>query len=226
MSLSRRTLLMSVVAAAVTSAIPGRLLAATPVITGPGDPANRRFSLVYKGHTIGRHVVRSASVIEDVRVSTEIEVTVKRLFLTVFSYSHRSEERWRDGRLMALKSETTEGGETFSVDGALVAKGFRVVGKEGPFIAPPAALTSNCLWNSAILQQEAVIDAQHGGVIGLSVRKLADEHIVIAGRPMAATRFRFITPDLAGTLWYDDAGRWVSGALERDGATLEYRLEA
>ena len=151
---------------------------------------------------------------------------VKKFFLTVFSYRHRSEERWRDGRLTALKSETTEGGETFSVSGELVGTGFRLVGKEGPFIAPPAALTSNCLWNPAILQQEAVIDAQHGGVIGLSVRKLADEDIVIAGRPVAATRFRFITPDLAGTLWYDDAGRWVSGALERDGATLLYRLEA
>jgi hypothetical protein len=216
---------MSVVAAAVTSAVPGRRLAAS-LVSGPGDSANRRFSLVYKGDTIGRHVVRSTRVVEDVRVSTEIEVTVRRLFLTVFSYSHRSEEHWRDGRLMALKSETTEGGETFSVNGAVVAKGFRVVGKEGLFIAPPATLTSNCLWNFAILQQEALIDAQHGGVIGLSVRKLADEHIVISGRAMAATRFRFITPDLAGTLWYDDAGRWVSGALERDGATLEYRLEA
>jgi hypothetical protein len=226
MSLPRRTFLMSVLAAAATSAVPGRLLAAPPSIPGSGNSPNRRFSLVYKGNTIGRHVVRSAPDIEAVRVSTEVEVTVKRLFLTVFSYSHRSEEHWRDGRLLALKSQTTEGGETFRVDGAVVARGFRVVGKEGPFIAPPAALTSNCLWNSAILEQDAVIDAQHGGVIGLSVRKLADEHIVIAGRPIAATRFRFITPDLAGTLWYDDAGHWVSAALERDGATLEYRLEA
>jgi len=54
MSLPRRTLLMSVAAAAVSSAIPGRLLAAS-VLTGPGDSANRRFSLVYKGRTIGRH---------------------------------------------------------------------------------------------------------------------------------------------------------------------------
>jgi hypothetical protein len=225
MSLPRRALLMSVAAAAVTSAIPGRLLAAS-VLTGSGDSANRRFSLVYKGHAIGRHVVRSAPVIDDVSVSTEVEVSVKRLFLTMFSYSHRSEERWRAGRLMALKSQTTEGGETFSVDGAVGARGFRVVGKEGPFIAPAAALTSNCLWNAAILQQEAVIDAQHGGVIGISVRQLGDDHIVIAGRPVAAKRFRFITPDFAGTLWYDDAGRWVSGALERDGAILDYRLEA
>ena len=165
-------------------------------------------------------------MIEDVSVSTEVEVSVKRLFLTVFSYSHRSEERWRDGRLVALKSQTTEGGETFRVDGAGGTSGFHVVGKEGPFIAPTAALTSNCLWNSAILQQEAVIDAQHGGVIGISVHQLGGDHIVIGGRPVAAKRFRFITPDLAGTLWYDDAGRWVSAALERDGAILEYRLEA
>jgi uncharacterized protein DUF6134 len=225
MSLPRRTLLLTVAAAAVSSAIPGRLLAASG-LTGPGESANRRFSLVYKGHTIGRHVVRSAPMIEDVSVSTEVEVSVRRLFLTVFSYSHRSEERWRDGRLVALKSQTTEGGETFRVDGAGGTSGFRVVGKEGPFIAPTAALTSNCLWNSAILQQEAVIDAQHGGVIGISVHQLGGDHIVIAGRPVAAKRFRFITPDLAGTLWYDDAGRWVSAALERDGAILEYRLEA
>jgi len=32
-------------------------------------------------------------VIQDARVSTEIEVSVKRLFLTVFSHRHRSEER-------------------------------------------------------------------------------------------------------------------------------------
>ena len=31
--------------------------------------------------------------------------------------------------------------------------------------------------------------------------------------------------NMSPTLWYDDAGHWVSGALERDGATLEYRLE-
>lgn len=225
MLLPRRTLLMSAVAAAVTNGIPRSLLAAPP-ITLPSDSANRRFSLLYKGAEIGRHIVRSARAIEEIRVNTEVEVTVKRFFLTVFSYRHRSEESWRDGRLLALKSETTEDGETFRVEGAAVPRGFRVVGKEGPFIAPPAALTSNCLWNSAILQQETVIDAQHGGVIGLSVRKLADEHIVVAGRPVAATRFRFISPDLAGTIWYDNAGRWVGGEVERYGARLDYRLEA
>jgi hypothetical protein len=84
-------------------------------------------------------------------VITEVQMTVKRFVLTVFSYSHRSVESWRDGRVVALESETTEGGETFRVAGAAVPTGFRVGGKDGLFIAPAAALTSNCLWNSAIL---------------------------------------------------------------------------
>ncbi|MBI2219466.1 MAG: hypothetical protein HYU51_19480 [Candidatus Rokubacteria bacterium] len=158
-------------------------------------------------------------------MSTEVELMVKKFFVTMFSYRHRSEEVWRDGRLMALNSETTEDGVTFRVDGAAVPRGFRVVGNAGPFIAAAATLTSNCLWNYAILGEETMIDAQRGGVIGLSVRRLADEDIVIAGRSVAATRFRLITPDLAGTIWYDRANQWVSGELERSGATLQYRLE-
>lgn len=225
MSLARRTLLISAAAAAVTGVVPRSLLGAPPV-TSPGDSPDLRFALLYGGQAVGRHIVRSTSAGEDVHITTQVDVTLKKFFLTVFSYRHRSEERWRAGRLMALSSETTDGGETFRADGTAGPAGFRVVGRDGPFIAPAAALTSNCLWNAAILEAQTVIDAQHGGVVGLSVRKLADGHVVIAGRPVAATRFKFITPDVAGTVWYDEAGRWVSGALERDGATLDYRLEA
>jgi uncharacterized protein DUF6134 len=224
MSLDRRTLCLSAVAAAVASAIP-RSAPAAPAITLPSDSANRRFSVLYRGDRIGRHIVRSTPAAEGIRVSTEIELTVKRFFVSVFSYRHRSEEVWRDGRLVALTSETTEDGATFRVDGGAVPRGFRVVGREGPFIAAAATLTSNCLWNHAILEEETMIDAQRGGVIGLSVRRLADEDVVIAGRSVAATRFRFIIPDLAGTLWYDDAGRWVSAELERSGGKLQYRLD-
>jgi hypothetical protein len=211
-------------AVAVAGAIP-KSAPAPPAIAPPDDAANRRFSVLYKGDRIGSHVVRRAPVAEGIRVETEVELTVKRLFVTMFSYRHRSEEIWRDGRLLALRSETTEDGVTFRVDGAAVPRGFRVVGHEGPFIAAAATLTSNCLWSHAILREETMIDAQRGGVIGLSVGRMADEDIVIAGRCVAATRFRLITPGLAGAIWYDRASRWVGAALERSGVELQYRLE-
>jgi hypothetical protein len=75
-------------------------------------------------------------------------------------------------------------------------QGFRVLGKGGPFIASTATLTSNSLWTPAMLEQTTVVDAQRGGIIGVSARKLAEEQIVIAGRQVQTTRYTFITPFL------------------------------
>ena len=97
--------------------------------------------------------------------------------------------------------------------------------RPAPFIAAHGALTSNDLWNPALLQQAIVIDAQHGGVIGVSARKLADEQIAVGDRQIRATRYRFITPYLAGSIWYDDGGLWVHGEFERDAAQIVYRLD-
>ena len=224
MTLHRRTFCMAAIAAAAGSVVPWSARAVS-ALSFPVEAANRRFSVLYKGDRVGRHLVWSAPAGEGIRVTTEVELTVKRWFLTLFSYRHRSEEVWHDGRLRTLHSETTEDGVTFRVDGTAMPSGFRVVGHAEPFIVAATTLTSNGLWNHAILQEETIIDAQYGGVIGLSVRRLADEALVIAGRSVAATRFRLITPNVAGTVWYDGRRHWVSGELERSGATLQYRLE-
>lgn len=198
---------------------------ASPAVLMPGAASNRRFSVFYKGDKIGTHTVATMPEAAATRVTTEIDLVVKALFFTVFSFSHRSEESWRDGRLVSLKSDTVEHGERLSVEGRAVPRGFRVVSKDGPFIAAAAALTSNSLWTPAVLAQDTLVDAQHGGIIGVSARKLADEQIMIVGRQTVAARYKFITPYLAGSVWYDAAGRWVHGEFERDGATIEYRLD-
>lgn len=118
-----------------------------------------------------------------------------------------------------------EEGETLHVTGAATPHGFQVVNKSGPFLAAPGVLTSNDLWTPAVLEQSTVIDAQHGGVIGVSMRKLADEQITIGDRQILATRYRLITPYIAGSIWYDDAGEWVHGEFERNAKPIVYRLD-
>lgn len=220
----RRTLLVSVLAATAVCALP-RFAWSAPAGVLPGGAANQRFSVLYKGDRIGAHTVSHSVATGQTRITTEIDLAVKALFFTVYAFSHRSEERWQDGRLMFLSSRTIEHGETFDVEGAAAPHGFRVVSRAGPFIAAPDALTSNNLWTPAVLEQDTVIDAQYGGVIGVSVSKLADEQIELAGHRVHATRYRFITPYIAGSIWYDDGGRWVQGEFERDGAQIQYRLD-
>lgn len=224
-SIARRTLLTSGAAGALTCGLPYLARVATAVVL-PSEAANRRFSVLYKGDRIGAHTVAYSLATGETRVTTEIDLLVKALFFTVFSFSHRSEESWRDGRLMSLRSETLEHGETLHVTGATTSQGFRVVSKGGPFIAAPGALTSNDLWTPAVLKQATVIDAHHGGIIGVSMRKLADEQIAVAGHQARTTRYRFITPYIAGSIWYDDASRWVHGEFERDAAQIVYQLDA
>lgn len=224
-SIGRRALLVSVLGGAAASCVLPRAASPATALVAPDEGANRRFSVLYKGERVGAHTVFT-SPNAGTRVTTEIDLVVRALFFTVFAFRHRSEEIWRDGRLMSLTSETLEHNETIHVSGAATAQGFRVLSGTGPFIAAAGALTSNSLWTPAVLEQDTVIDAQHGGVIGVSVRKLADEQIAVHGRQIRATRYRFITPYLAGSIWYDDAKRWVQGTFERDGAEIQYRLDA
>jgi len=223
--ISRRDLLISGVAGLVSEALPNRGTASTTFVVR-SESVDRRFAVFYKGDKIGAHTVATTPETGDIRISTEIVLVVKALFFTAFSFSHHSEERWRNERLIFLKSETVEHGEKLYVEGAAIPQGFRVVSQAGPFIASADALTSNCLWSPAILKQETVIDAQHGGVMGLSARKVADEQILVLDRQIRTARYRFLTPYLAGSIWYDDADRWVHGEFEHDGEIIEYRLEA
>jgi Family of unknown function (DUF6134) len=220
----RRALLMGGFAGAVSCAFAPAAHAATAFVL-PTAAANRRFSVRYKGIGIGTHTISYSSATGETRVKTEINLEVKVAFISAYAFSHRSEEAWRAGRLISLNSETVEHGETIHVEGMATPQGFRVMSKGGPCIAAAATLTSNSLWTPAMLEQTTVIDAQRGGIIGVSAHKLAEEPIPIAGGTIQATRYTFITPYYAGSVWYDKSNMWVHGEFERDGSTVQYQLE-
>ena len=224
-SILRRALLVGGFAGAVSCAFP-RVAHAATAIALPTANGNRRFSVLYKGDRIGAHTVSYSSATGETRVNTDIHLLVKVAFFTVFAFSHRSEETWRAGRLMSLNSETVEHGETRHVEGAAMPQGFRVVSKGGSFIASAETLTSNSLWTPAMLEQASVVDAQRGGIIGVSARKFSDEPTAIAGGQVRATRYTFITPHFGGSIWYDNADLWVPGEFEHDGSKVQYQLDS
>jgi len=222
--LRRRALLLAGLGAAVNLALP-RVAFAAPAAAFPAAADNRRFSVMYKGDRIGAHSVMSASAGGETRIDTEIDLLVKIASFTMFEFSHRSAEIWRDGRLISLRSDTLEDGESLHVEGGETQHGFRVVSDGGPFIAAAATLTSNGLWTPTVLEQATVVDAQHGGIIGISAHKFVDESIMIGGRPVHTTRYTFITPYLAGSIWYDQDDLWVRGEFEFEGSIIHYRLD-
>jgi Family of unknown function (DUF6134) len=205
-------------------AFPAFAGSATAIVL-PTAAANRRFSVLYKGFRIGSHTLSCVSAPGETRVRTEIHLEVKLALLTAYAFSHRSEEIWRAGRLLSLTGDTMDHGERFHVEGSATPQGFCVVSRSGSLIAPAATLTSNSIWTPAMLEQSTVVDAQRGGIIGISAGKAADEPITIAGGRVQATRYALVTPYYAGSVWYDKANLWVRGEFERDGSNVEYQLD-
>ena len=71
--------------------------------------------------------------------------------------------------------------------------------------------------------QSELIDAQNGGVIGLVAEELGEEDVEVAGRQIRAVRYRGITPNAAGQLWYA-ADQLVKVRLQVRGETVDYKL--
>lgn len=157
-------------------------------------------------------------------VTTRIDISVKVLLFTAFRLKHEAEEVWQAGRLLAVKSSTNDNGTRLKVSGTAVQDGFRIIGEEGPFLAPAQLLTSNMLWDTRMLSADLLIDVQHGGVIGLAVKPLGPALVDTPHGQVRAIRHHLITPHYAGTLFHDSSGRWVKALIEAKGEIIEYAL--
>jgi hypothetical protein len=205
-------------------------VALNPVVAVPlpcraaAAPSNLRFRALRNGLPIGTHTVSFRQDGERLVVRTRIDMTVKVLLFTAYYLKHESEEVWHDGRLVTVKSTTDDNGMRLEVSGSAAEGGFRIIGEQGPFLAPAQLLTSNMLWDTRMLSATRLIDVQYGGVIGLAVKPLGPALVDTPQGHVRANRHRLITPHYAGTLFHDSSGRWVKGLVEAKGELIEYAL--
>jgi len=215
----RRTLrLFAAVTLSPLLALPLRTRAAVP-------PADMRFRALRNGAPIGVHTVSFRQDEERLVVTTRVDISVRVLLFTAFYLKHESEEVWQAGRLLSVNATTDDNGTRMRVSGAAVQGGFRIIGEEGPFLAPAGLLTSNALWDTRLLKEDRLIDVQHGGVIGMAVKALGAVMVDTPQGSVRANRHHVITPHYTGTLFHDGNGRWVKALIEAKGEIIEYALE-
>lgn len=198
-------------------------------LAGTGLPAAQplpmrdyRFRVLRDGSEIGTHNVSFSGSPDNLESQTTIRLAVRVAFITAFRFAHDAEERWEKGSLVFLRTKTDDNGTVYEVSGGPAAGGFRVVGPGGPLITPSGLLTSTALWHPAYVRQSLLINAQQGGEIGLSVRKVAEEPMSGAGGGGMSEKYRMITPQCSGYVWYDNAMRWLRAELNIKGERLRY----
>lgn len=188
-------------------------------------PAVIAFDLIRKDDRIGTHRIRFTREGDALHVAIDVDIKVKFLFFTAFTYEHRVRETWRDGRLVALETTTVRNGDEARVTGRAVGQMFEVTAADGAVKRLPADILPTTYWHPRTRSADMLINSQTGEAMDVTIRP-ADTAIGL-GPPWGEVEARRF--DISGqrdwSLWYDPAGCLLSVSFTgKDGSVISYRL--
>lgn len=184
-------------------------------------PVNLAFEVLRKDKPMGRHTISVRRDGTDIIADIAIDLKITFAFVTLFEYTHRNREVWRDNRLVSIETTTNNDGEQFRIAGRADATGFRVTDGDGVerVFAPDVLPTS--YWHPRTPQATALLNTQTGELAEVSITPLP------ANRADGPGRQYVVTGDLDLNLWYAD------GCLEKlnfrapgDDSLIDYRRAA
>lgn len=228
---------------------PFRQLAAISAVLCTGavfasvDASRMTFDVLLDEKLIGKHVFQFEQSDGDLIVQSDVDMSVKLLFVEVFSYEHSAAERWRDGCLKELSSRTLQNGEQTSVQAEVVSEQLvierRVGGDQGMLEdderaadAVGLADSASCLsgyayWDKARLDRGTLLNAQLGELDVVQFEADGDVRLEWLSRATdeQVKRYALTSNGARIELWYDDSGQWLGLRTKRGKRWLEYRLD-
>lgn len=201
----------------------GRAAPAPAVALLPASlPPPIAFDVLRGGDVIGSHLVDFHGSGSDFSVRTRIDIVVRLLGITVFVFRHDGTERWRDGRLQAFDSKTTDGDGEFFVTGRASGDTFSITHRKGTEVAS-ADIMVGSYWTPSIARQTQLIDPQRGRVKTQQLLSTDTLAVPVDGKPIETTRYRVIGLT-DGWVAYDATGHWLAAEVKKKGTDILYRL--
>ena len=148
-------------------------------------------------------------------VMTSLCIRLELAFVTLYRLQQTGQEDWKDGRLLAFEYITNDDGDTTHVTAQRDGSGnFVVNGQNGQKTYPGDAACAS-FWSNGILNRRQLIDPLTGELAGLSIRSLEQKSARIAGKTIRGSGYAFQT-FIDGTLWFDEHGRTLALAFEKN----------
>tara|TARA_R110000744_G_scaffold145205_7_gene257708 strand:+ start:6334 stop:6900 length:567 start_codon:yes stop_codon:yes gene_type:complete len=174
------------------------------------EPADIHFQVLRNGTPFGEHRVSfTRSPSGELRVDTEIELTVRFGPLTVFRYEQSIEEAWDGDDLISLAGNTLRNGREYTID----------LDRGSAF----ANLIPSSHWRGYEAGTEQILNTETGEPMAVTITELGRREIFTSRGAVAARGVR-MTGSLSVDLWYDEDGEWIGCEFEVDGQSVRYVL--
>ena len=150
---------------------------------------------------------------------------VSILGFQVYDEQHESEERWRNGQLLRLRSNGVESGRQQTVEGDAGGAGFelryRVEGEPpGERLLPADVGTSDSFWTTSALQRAELVDSTDGDRLTATFRLLGDERL----DDVPTRRFALAAGETEAEVWFAEGVMWRA-LFRHQGHEVDYRRE-
>lgn len=189
-------------------------LAASGVAAKAETPAPICFEAWRNGDQLGHHRVRFHRDGDTLTAAIAIDYKVALGPLTLFTYSHRNRETWRDGRLVAIATRTNDDGDHFFVNGRATADGFQVTSSAGPATFPADVMPTSYWQAYGKLDQRVWLDTQGGRRLSLTAS--------VVSPPRGAENGTSLEGEISLIVGYDGKGRWSGLRFSARGSTVDY----
>ena len=171
-----------------------------------------KFDVIRKNKVIGSHEITFTENDDVLLVETNIEIEVKVLFISAYTFAHQSTETWINGDFTKIVAHSDfEDEREYFIKGQDNNDSFLASGMDGKVGLDKNILPSN-FWNIDILKQKEIFDTQKGVVRKIDVEALGYEEIKVNKENIKCNKFIFnasSNPKDKGpfpeyTLWYDE----------------------
>ena len=232
MRLTRRSLVLGAAAGATVTASPGRFALhaaesgaaqkAAPALDCEFPPLGEiAYHVLREGATFGKHIATFKRDGEDFIARNDIEIVARVFGIAVYRYTHWSEEIWRDGLLMDVRSETNKDGKKKSVrgerkDGVLNVRG------DGREHALSGFVLTTSLWHGRTPEAEVLLDMEDAELREIGTRFVGTEKVKVEGQPKPARHY-LLSRDMERDVWYGEDCRLlrVGFNTKKDGSRIE-----
>jgi hypothetical protein len=203
-------------------ALPAAL--AFPAVARGAEPrAPITFTVLRGGSPIGTHRVDFLRGGDEPVVEIAIDLAVRLVGLTLYSYTHRAREEWAGGALRRLDARTDDNGTRTELRARAAAGGLAVEGSGGTYLAPPDTKPTS-YWLEEMTRQTRLLNTQEGTLSEVAARRAGNGQLTIAGNPVE-TRVYELTGDINSRLGYAADGEWVDLEFVARGSTIRYRRD-
>jgi hypothetical protein len=186
-------------------------------------PGRIEFQVMREGHPFGRQNVTVFQTAGGLVAETSADLRAALGPLTLFSYTQRCRELWRDGSMSDLRCLTVQNGRRKTVSSETRANALRVTGASGGITDFSAGTLPTSWWTRPPLNVHEMINTETGERLPVRVTRVGRETVETSSGRISADHIR-VQGTLTVDLWYDDAGHWVGCAFTASGQHMTYRL--